>query len=179
MKRHWAKKEAEELASMLIFEGKGQGIFDPNAHLTRAETAALLVRAIGIPEPAHTAALSDISGQWYEEEISSATEAGFVSGYEDGSFRPNEFVSREELAVILSRVLEYGSSTSSNASENYSIPLNDSKEVSNWATEAVQKIIFNGIMLGDNKGDFKPHQTATRAEMAIIMNRLLNKLGYM
>ncbi|MCE4042753.1 S-layer homology domain-containing protein [Lysinibacillus fusiformis] len=179
MKRHWARKEAEKLASMLIFEGKGQGIFDPNAHLTRAETAALLVRAIGIPEPAHTAALSDISGQWYEEAISSATEARFVNGYEDGSFRPNEFVSREELAVILSRVLEYGSSTSSNASVNYSISLNDSKEVSNWATEAVQKIISNGIMIGDNEGDFKPHQTATRAEMAIIMNRLLNKLGYM
>lgn len=139
MKRHWAKKEAEKLASMLIFEGKGQGVFDPNAHLTRAETAALLVRALGIPVPAHTAALSDMAGQWYEVEISSATEAGLVNGYEDGSFRPNEFVSREELAVILSRVLEYGSSTSSKAPENYSIHLNDLKDVSNWATEAVQK----------------------------------------
>lgn len=179
MKRHWAKKEAEKLASMLIFEGKGQGVFDPNAHLTRAETAALLVRALGIPVPAHTAALSDMAGQWYEVEISSATEAGLVNGYEDGSFRPNEFVSREELAVILSRVLEYGSSTSSKAPENYSIHLNDLKDVSNWATEAVQKIISNGIMVGDHEGDFKPHQTATRAEMVIIMNRLLNKLGYM
>ncbi|WP_373568339.1 S-layer homology domain-containing protein [Lysinibacillus fusiformis] len=80
---------------------------------------------------------------------------------------------------MLSRVLEYGSSTSSKAPENYSIHLNDLKDVSNWATEAVQKIISNGIMVGDHEGDFKPHQTATRAEMVIIMNRLLNKLGYM
>nr|WP_156314018.1 S-layer homology domain-containing protein [Lysinibacillus sp. ZYM-1] len=179
MKRHWAKKEAEKLASMLIFEGKGEGIFDPNAHLTRAETAALLVRALGNPVPAHTVEFPDIDGQWYEVAVTSATEAGFMNGYEDGSFRPNDFVSREELAVILSRVIEYDSSTDSNAPENHSIQFNDSKDVSKWATEAVQKINSNVIMIGDNEDNFRPHHTTTRAEMAIILSRLLSKLGYM
>ena len=82
--------------------------------------------------PANTAALSDIDGEWYEMAVSSATEAGFVNGYEDGNFRPNDVVSVEELAVMLSRMIEYDGSADSNAPENHSIQINDSKDVSKW-----------------------------------------------
>ncbi|GGG71685.1 immunoglobulin-like domain-containing protein [Paenibacillus radicis (ex Gao et al. 2016)] len=179
MQGHWARYEAEKLASMLIFEGKGEGIFDPNARLTRAETAALLVRALGIPAAAQSAALSDITGQWYEKSVSSAAVAGLVTGYEDGSFRPNDFVTREELAVILARAIAYDSVSASNTLENGSALLNDSSEVSKWAAEAVQQMLAYGIVKGDHAGNFKPHETATRAEMALMLSRLLGKLGYM
>lgn len=178
MQGHWARNEAEKLASMLIFEGKGEGMFDPNARLTRAETATLLVRALGIRAAAQAVAISDIAGQWYETTVSSAAAAGLVKGYEDGSFRPNEFVTREELAVILARAIAYDSGSARNAPENGSALLNDSGEVSKWATEGVQQMLSSGIMIGDNEGNFRPHQTATRAEMAIMLSRLLDKLGY-
>ncbi len=178
MQGHWARYEAEKLASMLIFEGKGEGIFDPNARLTRAETAALLVRALGIPAAAQSAALSDIAGKWYETAVSSAAAAGLVTGYEDRSFRPNDSVTREELAVILARAIAYDSVSASNALENGSALLNDSSEVSKWAAEAVQQMLAYGIVKGDHAGNFKPHQTATRAEMALMLSRLLGKLGY-
>ncbi|WP_157994163.1 S-layer homology domain-containing protein [Cohnella abietis] len=57
--------------------------------------------------------------------------------------------------------------------------LNDSGEVSNWAVGAVQQMLSSGIVIGDNAGNFRPHQTATRAEMVIMLSRLLGKLGYM
>ncbi|RUT47551.1 hypothetical protein EJP82_07580 [Paenibacillus anaericanus] len=179
MQGHWARNEAEKLASLLIFEGKGEGIFDPNAGLTRAETAALLVRALDIPEAAQPAAISDIAGQWYEKVVSSAEAAGLVTGYKNGSFRPNDFVTREELAVILARAIAYDSVSASNALENGSTLLNDSSEVSKWAAEAVQQMLAYGIIKGDHAGNFKPHQTTTRAEMALMLSRLLIKLGYM
>jgi len=179
MQGHWARNEAEKLASMLIFEGKGEGIFDPNARLTRAETAALLVRALGIPAAVQPAALSDIDGQWFEKAVSSAAAAGLVTGYVNGSFRPNDFVTREELAVILARAIAYDSGSASNASENGSALLNDSGEVSKWAAEAVQQMLAYGIVKGDHAGNFKPQQTATRAEMALMLSRLLGKLGYL
>ncbi|WP_339280486.1 S-layer homology domain-containing protein [Lysinibacillus sp. FSL P2-0066] len=96
--------------------------------------------------PANTTELSDIEGQWYEMAVSSAIEAGFVNGYEDGSFRPNE----AELAAILSKVIEYDSRAVSNVPEKHSVQFNNSKEVLKWATEAVQKIISSGIMIGGN-----------------------------
>lgn len=179
MQDHWARNEAEKLISMLIIEGKGKGRFDPNAGLTRAETAALLVRALGIGTSVQPADLSDIAGQWYEAAVSSAASVGFVTGYEDGSYRPNDFVTREELAVIFARAIAYDSGTVFNADEGGLELLNDSGEVSNWAVGAVQQMLSSGIVIGDNAGNFRPHQTATRAEMVIMLSRLLGKLGYM
>lgn len=179
MQDHWARNEAEKLASMLIFEGKGENSFDPKAGLTRAETAALLVRALGIPAADQPGTLTDIAGRWYETAISSAAAAGLVTGYQDGSFHPNDFVTREELAVILARAIKYVRGSASNATDNGSELLNDSSEVSIWAIQAVQEMIAYGIIKGDQAGNFKPHQTATRAEMAIMLSRLLGELGFM
>jgi len=179
MQGHWARIEAEKLVSMLIIEGKGEGRFDPNGGLTRAETAALLVRALGIGTSVQSAVFSDIAGQWYEAAVSSAASVGFVAGYEDGSFRPNDFVTREELAVIFARAIAHDSGAAFNADQGGLELLNDSGEISNWAAGAVQQMLSIGIVKGDNEGNFRPHQTATRAEMAIMLSRLLGKLGYM
>jgi len=177
MQDHWAKHEAEKLASMLIFEGKETGVFDPGTALTRAETAALLIRALGIGEAVQSADLSDIGGQWYEAAVASAASAGLVTGYEDGSFRPNETVTREQLAVIIARAIAYSEGSASTTQEGTVLP-NDWNAVSGWAAEAVNQMLALGIVKGDHAGNFNPQQTATRAEAAAMLSRLLSKLGY-
>ncbi|RJX39284.1 hypothetical protein D3P09_07485 [Paenibacillus pinisoli] len=177
MQDHWAKHEAEKLASMLIFEGKETGVFDPGTALTRAETAALLVRALGIGEADQSADLSDIGGQWYEAAVASAASAGLVTGYEDGSFRPNDAVTREQLAVIIARAIAYSGRSDSTIQEGFVLP-NDWNDVSGWAAEAVNQMLALGIVKGDHACNFNPQHTATRAEAAAMLSRLLGKLGY-
>lgn len=176
MQKHWAKKEAETLASMLIIEGTGEGRFDPNGGLTRAETAALLVRALGIDAADGVTGISDISGKWYEEAVASAFGAGLVTGYEDGTFRPNDHVTREELAVILARAIAYDGGIGKK--ETGLTQPRDANEVSGWAAAAVKQVMAEGIVQGDAGGNFRPKDTATRADMAVMLSRLLQALGY-
>ncbi|EFM10619.1 S-layer domain protein [Paenibacillus curdlanolyticus YK9] len=175
--QHWAKEDAEWLASRFIIEGRSAGQFDPNSGLTRAETAALLVRALGISGDATGAAFSDISGKWYEQAVAAAAEAGLVTGYEDGTFRPNAKVTREELALMITRAIKYsGASVQPNGAAHG--VLIDAGSVSAWATGAVQQVLDLGIVKGDPNGSFRPQATATRAEMTAMLRRLLEALQY-
>ncbi|MUT65178.1 S-layer homology domain-containing protein [Paenibacillus sp. NEAU-GSW1] len=173
---HWARTSAETLAAKLIIEGRSDGSFDPGAGLTRAETAALLVRAIGIGASEAKAGLSNISGKWYEAAVSSAYTAGLVTGCEDGTFCPDGLVTREELAVILARAAAYSSGTAL-AGNSAETQLSDAESVAGWAAEAVRQMAAAGIVRGDADGRFKPQVTAVRAEMAVMLNRLLEMLG--
>ncbi|MWC27726.1 MBG domain-containing protein [Paenibacillus sp. MMS18-CY102] len=176
--QHWAKEDAEWLASRFIIEGRSTGQFDPNSGLTRAETAALLVRALGISGMEADATFSDISGKWYEQAVALAAQAGLVTGYEDGTFRPNAKVTREELALMITRAIAYSGVNAQAAQGAQGGKLVDADSISAWAADAVQQVLDLGIVKGDPNGSFRPQDTATRAEMTVMLRRLLEALQY-
>jgi hypothetical protein len=182
IRSHWAKQEIELLASKLIVNGTSDTVFAPNATLTRAEFAVIVARALGLSDQAgDSSKLNDvISGSWYSDAVGAAVHAGIITGYQDGSFKPQQHVTREEMAVMLSRAAAYigavlGSGTNT---ESLLAPYTDGSRVSEWAQAAVSELIASELLLGNQNGLLNPKANLTRAEMAVVMKRFLLQVGF-
>ncbi|UQZ84180.1 Endo-1,4-beta-xylanase A precursor [Paenibacillus konkukensis] len=173
---HWARETVQILASKLIVQGRSEGSFDPDGTVTRAEWAALLVRALGLGDAREKAPFTDVDGQWFAAAVNTAYQAKLIDGYEDGSFRPDRTVTREELAVMMTRAMAYigmkpaGQEKSAFADE----PL-----IADWAKASVEQAARAGIIEGDQQRMFHPGQSATRAEAAAMLYRLLKAAQYL
>ncbi|WMT39311.1 family 10 glycosylhydrolase [Paenibacillus sp. D2_2] len=110
--------------------------------------------------------LSDISGHWAEESILQAVQQKWINGYEDGTFRPNQPVNREQFAVMLSRALKLeGTETS--------VSFADADKISSWARPYIAKVLESNIINGYQDHTFRPGQQINRAEMAAMIVRAL------
>lgn len=175
VKHHWAGDDVSLLASKLIVQGRGRELFEPEAPITRAEIAALLVRAMGMNEAGVEAPFRDNSGGWYENAVGAAYRAGLVSGYEDGTFRPEQQVTREEVAVMMVRAMQFAGLNPA-AFEKRGVPFADQQSIANWAQEKVQAAGAAGIV--ETGGDFRPGSLSTRAEAVTMLKRMLQSVGF-
>jgi len=101
----WAKKEISELASADIVKGYGDGTFKPDNAVTRAEFVTMLMRIID--NYGKSAPFADVEGHWAEMYIAKAYEYGYIKGYEDGTFRPDNTITRAEAITIISEVFGF------------------------------------------------------------------------
>ena len=101
----WSVTEISTLTKAKILKGDDMGNFRPRSSVTRAEFAAIATRFDNLPADANHG-LTDIAGHWAEEAIAAAYQMGWVDGYEDGSFRPNDPITRAEAAKLINRVLK-------------------------------------------------------------------------
>ncbi|MFD0959951.1 S-layer homology domain-containing protein, partial [Paenibacillus chungangensis] len=170
---HWSRHDVELLASMLIIEGRSDSRFDPDSSITRAEFTSLLSRILGMKAAEAATSFSDVQGQWYEEAVAGATNAGIVTGYQDGTFRPNAVVTRQEMAIMIVRTLRYFGI----ALENKNPSFNDQDDIADWAEKDVQFAASAGIVRGDEQGSFQPTDYASRAEAAVMLIRLMRYSG--
>lgn len=149
--------------------GKTENTFCPDEFLTRAEAAALIARLMADKRPAQgNAMFSDVKeADWYYDAVVSLAEKGILSGYADGTFRPNAQITRAELAAILSQFI-YGDSASDRT--GYS-------DVSDqdWFYEPVMKLSASGFLTGYADQTMHPDAAVTRAEAVTILNRMLGK----
>jgi parallel beta-helix repeat protein len=180
MAEHWARTEVEALAAKRIVQGSGQQMFHPDESLTRAELAALLVRTLGLSGSeihAGSGAFTDINGkEWYTRDVKAAAEAGIVTGYEDGTFRPQAGITRQELAVMLHRAIGFaGAREQSLVLEKNFL---DDQVIAPWAQESVAAAASYKLMDGISEGRFAPEAPATRAESAVVLFRLLSVLDF-
>ncbi|MUT68256.1 S-layer homology domain-containing protein [Paenibacillus sp. NEAU-GSW1] len=174
MKGHWAKDAVEKLASKWIVNGVGESEFAPNKTTSRAEFAAMIVRALGYASGSGTASFKDISTDaWYAGSIGTAVELGLVQGGTDGNFRPNDTITRQEMAIILNKAIAL--SGKQPVSETATAEFKDSDEIADWAKQDVSKAVQAGLLIGTPDGQFQPEQSATRAEAATVILRLLLK----
>jgi len=116
-----------------------------------------------LPDDTPAPALNDIEGHWGEQWITTAVELGFVSGYSDGTFRPNEQITRMEYAVLLTRALQLPRSEQ--------LSFTDEENIPQWAKGAVATAHKAGIIQGYNDNTFRGMQPVSRAELAVMMNR--------
>ncbi|WP_374723894.1 S-layer homology domain-containing protein [Calidifontibacillus erzurumensis] len=164
---HWAEKEINEWVEKGLIGGYSDGSFKPNAAITRAEFIALVNRAFGFDESSEGGFTDIFPSDWYYSEILKAKAAGYIGGYEDGSIKPNNNISRQEVAAILARL----ASVESNASSVDQF--NDKDNIPAWSRGVVGGVVDAGFMRGYEDGTFKPFHNTTRAEAVVILNRAL------
>jgi hypothetical protein len=180
IKGHWAKRTIENMASRLVVSGVSPDRFNPDAEITRAEFAAIIVNALGLYWTDRSHAFHDVvRNAWYEEAVQIAATYGLVSGYADGTFRPDQPITRQEAMVIIARAMSLTSLQSKLTSSEASALVSrfaDSGDFAGWAVEAAALNIKHGIISGFN-GKVNPLQLITRAETAIVAEKLLKKSG--
>ncbi|MDI4643911.1 S-layer homology domain-containing protein [Cohnella hashimotonis] len=173
---HWSRGDVEVLAARGIVTGDPDGSFRPNGKLTRAEFVKLLLPLFADAEAdrASSAPFTDVPQEaWYAEAVEKAAAAGIVQGA-DGKFRPTDPVTREEMAVMLYRAL--GIVTDDLDPEKLLSVFNDGAKVSGWARMQVAYAVKAGLLKGSG-GRLHPGATATRAEAATVLLRVLEAQG--
>jgi len=179
-KHHWAESAIRDLASRMIAEGKGEGRFDPDAAITRAEFAAIAVRAFGIPVTDGVALYADVpSDAWFAGAVAAAHEYGLVNGYADGSFRPGTAITRQEAAALLVRLMRLAGMDDAVTDEEEHLLLSgyqDGGETAAWARQAAAAAVKHGLMIGSD-GKLRLTDNITRAETAMVFHRLLKLTG--
>lgn len=150
--------------------GYPDGNFNPNKGMTRAEAATMFTRLLNerpVKWRHYDAGLSDIRpGDWYANTVGYAVQRGIVSGYPDGSFKPNKPITRAEFAAIASR---FDALAQGNA-----ISFSDLAP-SHWGYNAIRSAATKGWISGYPDNTFRPEQAITRAEVTAITNRMLNR----
>ena len=186
---HWASSLIQQAAAKQFIEGKSENTFAPNDTITRAEFTAILARILGL-SPDGAAPFTDVAANaWYAPAIAAAYEAGLVNGVNDHSFAPQAGITREEMAVLLVRALDYkkqgalgtasqdavGQGTTDGTSSvvipqhNSVLNYEDADQISSWAMEAIRKATEAGIMQGKGNHHFDPRGQSTRAEAVKVL----------
>lgn len=168
---NWAANAVAFVASHELMKGTGDGIFDPKVSMTRGMLAVVLHNLEYNVEAGSEADFTDVSAdKWYTEAVAWAAEKGIVTGYPDGSFHPNDSITREQLAVMLYR---YVGSPEVSTDE---LSFVDADEISGYAKQAIAWAAANGIMQGKGGGVLDPKGTATRAEVAQMLLNLVSSM---
>lgn len=178
MSNHWAKADVELLASKLVVKGMTDTSFTPDSKITRAEFAAILVRGLGLSEN-NAAKFNDVKAtDWYAGVVGAAAKAGLVDGFEDGTFKPDANVTREQMAVMVARAMKVANKQPAadiKALDKFA----DQASISGWAKDATAQAVNAGIINGMTDRTFVPADHATRAEAAVMVKRLLQYAQYM
>ena len=174
---HWAKKAVNDMGSRMVIAGTGDGQFSPDRHITRAEFAAILVRGLGLKLESDTGVFSDVNAaDWYGSAVQTAYIHGLIDGYIDGTFRPNDKITREQAMAILAKAMKL-----TGLSDKLSVPsvddalrsFEDAGEVAAWAQDGVANSVHAGIVTGRSANTLVPQDYMTRAEVAVTIRRLL------
>lgn len=152
------------------FSGMAANAFSPGTSMTRAMLATVLHRVSGLENAGGGTAFADVlAGQWYTDGIAWASEKGIVNGMGEGVYSPDTAVTREQLVTMLYRYQSYRGGNVSVSGTLTAYP--DGNMVSDWAKTAMEWAIGAKLVQGRNTGVLDPGGTATRAEVATILQR--------
>ncbi len=175
IQKHWAKDSIINAMDKGWMNGVSSTQFMPDSSMTRAQAAALLVRALDIRVTAANGGkttFSDITRHWARVEIEAAAGAGILQGVGGGKFEPDAVLTREQMAVILDRLM------SSVGSEPAPPVFPDvDPMVSTWSYEAIGRMTARGFLEGFPDGTFRPGDTIRRGQMAVLMERTYPELS--
>ncbi len=153
-----------------LMSGTGADTFGPQLGTSRAMLVTVLYRMVYEPGFVNRAEFTDVpAGSYYAAAVSWAAENGIVTGYADGTFRPDRLLSREEVAAILYRFAAWRSRSVTAAAELSSF--RDAAQISAYAQDALRWAVASGVLSGRANGTLAPKGAATRAEIAAILHR--------
>lgn len=160
---HWAYAVIGDLKAKNLISGYQDKTFRPANPVTRGEWVVMLVRSLELTGVGQGNEFTDTGAYWGKAQIQTAWEHGLIGGYADGSFRPNSYITRGEVAAILARAL--------------ALPLDGSPAVKyqdvagHWAAQAISQAAEEKIITGYPDGTFRPQQKLNRAEAASLISR--------
>lgn len=167
----WAKAAIEKLAKAGVVDGPGDGTFMPDMNITREAFVKMLTVAFNIYSGTDSVSFDDVpENEWYYGYVASAVRCGIVNGTDERHFGTGELITRQDMAVIAARAIKYiGRSL---PAERQPIEFADEGDISEYALESVRQLTAAGIINGMGDSMFCPAQTATRAQVAVIISSL-------
>lgn len=158
---HWAAADINKLVTSGAITGYSNGSFKPDQNITRAEFVKILVKALKL-ETKSGKLFTDTENHWAMDYISTAYTSGIISGYNDTTFGPDDFITREQVAVMIVKAAKLAE-----VSEDTSFT--DNSAITNWARSSVAVAKKNGIIKGYSDNSFRPLDKATKAEAVTMV----------
>ena len=169
---HWAQSDIEAMAAKGIVAGVTSTTFEPEREVTRAEFATLMVKTLNITSDA-PANFADVGQHdWFYPYVKTAANAGLIVGY-DGYFRPDDRITREEMAVIVAKAYAYaGQEAASGGIDKFT----DKEMIAQWAYAAVDTVTSAGLIAGMTPDTFEASANTTRAQAVAVLRRFLDAI---
>lgn len=168
---HWASEDLSKWVEKGILQGYENGMIKPDSNITRAEFITLVNKVFGFYELSQKQFLDVDNTKWFSDEILKARASGYIAGYENNVFKPENYITRQESVVIMAKVFEL-----QNNNDNYISKLKDGNSIREYAKESVAAMLEKGYITGYKDGTFTPDKYITRAETITILNQILTSL---
>ena len=162
----WAIKAIEDLTNKGILNGVGDRKFNPNGTVTREQFVKMLCVALNLTEEAEITFTDIVADDWSAPYIRKAVKAGLISGVDENTFGYGVGISRQDIAVILHRTIKDTKGTANFA---------DNANIADYAVDAVGALSGLKILNGFEDGSFRPQDSCTRAQAAVIIYNYLNR----
>ncbi|OMF34628.1 hypothetical protein BK133_11495, partial [Paenibacillus sp. FSL H8-0548] len=177
--KHWAEEAANDMGSRMVINRVGTDSFNPNQNITRAEFAEIIVRGLGLKLENSVTPFTDVrQSEWYSSSINTAYLYQLISGYEDGTFRPNDLITREQAMYIIAKAMEITGLKEKLLTQpagEWISSFEDAASASQWTKESIADAVQAGIIIGRPNELLAPKAYLTRAEVAVMIQRLLKK----
>ena len=165
---HWAEKSIQKAEEMKIINGYEDNRFMPDSYMTRAELVTIINRFLEIQSETDKY-IPDVTRQdWFHSDVRKALSAGIIKGDANGYVRPNDYVTREEAAVIMCRAF-YSEADGNVDTLNFK----DNDSISSWSRADILTFVKKGYITGYPDGELKPKNNITRAEIITILERVI------
>ncbi|MDG0795119.1 S-layer homology domain-containing protein [Cohnella ginsengisoli] len=179
--RHWAKVAVNDMGSRMVINGIGNDLFNPDQSITRAEFAAIMVRGLGLKSTGGDTSFSDVkTTDWFSGAIQTLYQYKLMDGFEDGTFRPTDNITREQAMKMIAQAMVLTDLKSKLFAEESAAelkPFTDGNTVAEWAKTSVADVIQAGIITGRSPTTLAPKANISRAEVAVIIRKLLQQSG--
>jgi len=169
-----ARYAIEVLTAKHIVQGTSETLFSPSKAVNRAELSSMIVKALSldrlITDRTEEAAYSDVrKGEWYYEDVEIMHQLQITKGYDDGTFKPNEPVTREQMVVMMMNALQILGQVQAGNEQASGNAFADQNAISSWAKSSVNKAKEMKIISGTGQNLFMPKQSSNRADTAVLI----------
>ncbi len=179
VENHWAKNAINNMGSRMIVTGVGNNKYEPARNITRAEFASIIVRALGLEPGTGTSSFKDVDqAAWYCGYIKTAASYGIINGYSKDTFGPKDTITREQAMTMIANAMKTtGLKVSMTDSEITKLlgTYSDGAFTSDYAEGNIAVCVKAGIISGTGTNTISPKSYVTRAEVAVMVERLLQK----